>query len=256
MATQVRPYYYVNDPDCASREMGPTDCLFVTALPTELPNDWSEFPADHSFSPGDQVWYVGRLFAANTTNTKGTTNPVQSNNWDHVGGHLTLRSGSASVDPVMDITSLELSLNIDRTLNGSSVGLTKSLSGGVGEYVLNLDPDDFVGEGATVSTANGIVGNGGSADPVSLDLYPQKVSLFLGTRGATGTTVDSIAGSTRAYLAFTTNGTNYFFIRGINIDTSDVLNQVFADGGAGVWTTGIPTTAGSITVANSANLIG
>ena len=80
--------------------------------------------------------------------------------------------------------------------------------------------------------------------------------LFLGVRGATGTTTNNVGSSTKAYLTFTTNSINYFFIRGVNIDTSDAnpANWVFADGGAGVWTTDEPT--GTITVANSANLIG
>ena len=62
-------------------------------------------------------------------------------------------------------------------------------------------------------------------------------------------TANAIDGSTRPYITFTTAGTNFYFIRGVNI-----ANGAFADGGAGVWTMDEPT--GTITVANSANLIG
>ena len=222
-------------------------------MPSETPNDWvTEFPVGHVFQPGDQVWYLGRLFACNTQDTKGTVTPIDDNNWDEVGGQLTLAEVGGR-NPESNITELRLQLNTAAT-TGSNIGLTKSLSGGIGTYSINLDPDDFVGQAGGFTTAGaGLASSGGT---VSLDLYPQKVMLFLGTRGATGTTANNVGSSTKAYLTFTTDGTNFYFIRGVNIDTSDAnpANWVFADGGAGVWTTDEPT--GTITVANSANLIG
>ena len=231
------------------QEFNPTsEQLDVRVLPSELPCDWdTEFPVGHVFQPGDQVWYLGRLFACNTQDTKGTVTPIDDNNWDNVGGNLTLAEVGGR-NPESNITEMRLQLNTAAT-TGSNIGLTKTLSGGIGTYSINLDPSDFVAQGSGFSTAG--VGLTSPTDgTVSLDLYPQKVMLFLGaTEGTEGTTSEVIDGSTRTYLTFTTNGTAYYFIRGINITAG-----AFADGGAGVWTTDDPT--GPVTVANSADLIG
>ena len=93
---------------------------------------------------------------------------------------------------------------------------------------------------------------------IGLALYPQKVMLFMGIPGASGTTTNNVAGATRAFNTFTTAGTDYYFIEGVEIDTTtDPANPVFASTAtsAGVWTTDDPMTA-TITVANSANLVG
>ena len=230
MATRRRPYYYTGDAACESRDMGPDDCLYITALPLELPNAWDEFAVGHNFNEGDQSWYNGRLFVCDFPHAKTATNhPENTGNWQEAGGNLTATSGSSGQSTVEHVTRLDIGLNISRALSGSSIGLGTNASGDLADYTINLDPDDF-------STTAGV------------NLTNQKVSLFLGTQGAGGTS-SSIAGSTRTYLTFTTDGVPYYFIQGINI-----VGGAFVDGGSGVWTTDLPT--GTVTVANSADLIG
>ena len=155
------------------------------------------------------------------------------------------------------------------------VTLNLNASSGVGTDVVGRDQLDFAA-GTTETTGRIVVLTGtnelttiaptiqtggfntagrGLADEgsntVGLDLYPQKVALFMGTTdGVARTSAAPIAGAMRTYNTFTTQRVPYYFIPGINIDDA----QQFADGGAGVWTTDDPAVV--VNPANSANLIG
>ena len=217
------------------QEFNPTsETLDVRVLPSQLPNDWSEFADGHTFSSGDQVWYLGRLYSCDAQHNKvSATTPNDTGNWQFVGGNLTATSGSSGQSTVNNVTRLDIGLNISRALSGSSVGLGTNASGDLADYTINLDPDDF-------STTAGV------------NLTNQKVSLFLGTTtGTISSTSEQIAGSLRNFQQFITDGTPYYFITGVSIDHG---TSSFVDGGNGIWTTDIPT--GTVTVANSANLIG
>ena len=125
----------------------------------------------------------------------------------------------------------------DSSTTGQSAEQVRSLIG------VSVDaPDDGL-----VSTGDGTIG---------LALYPQKVMLFMGIPGPSGTTANNVAGATRAFNTFTTAGTDYYFIEGVEIDTA-ANPVVFASTAtsAGVWTTDNPATE-TVTVANSANLVG
>ena len=105
----------------------------------------------------------------------------------------------------------------------------------------------------TVATVNVDVGEGVQllSDAVVLALYSRKTDLFLGTEGTAGTV--TLAGASRAFTPYTTNGVTYYFIDGVAISGGAFVV------GDGVWTTLDPSTA---TVAQllatnvSANLIG
>ena len=121
------------------QEFNPTsETLDVRVLPSEVPSDWSEFPDGHVFPEGSHVWYDSRLFVCNTQDTKGSVNPIDDNNWDFAGGNLTLAEVGGR-NPETNVTEMRLQLNTAAT-TGSNIGLTKSLSGGIATYTINLDP--------------------------------------------------------------------------------------------------------------------
>ena len=134
-----------NDGGCSIVEFTNDDYMGVSALPNVLPDDWSEFADGHTFTSGDQVWYLGRLYSCDAQHNKtSTNNPDATGNWQFVGGQLTVLSGSAGQDPISNVTQLEFSLNINSSLSGSNISLQPNASGDRADYTFNLDPDDFV----------------------------------------------------------------------------------------------------------------
>ena len=100
--------------------------------------------------------------------------------------------------------------------------------------------------GISVNPGEGIkVNNSG----VEIQLYSRKTDLFLGIEGTVGTI--SVAGAERSYTTFTTNGTDYYFVDGVAINSAGTLFEA----GDGVWTSDDPA-GGTITLANTVNLIG
>ena len=241
-----------SDGGCSIVEFTNDDYLGISALPNALPDDWDEFDIGHTFTSGDQVWYLGRLYSCDAQHNKTTTNnPDATGNWQFVGGNLTVLSGSAGQDPISNVTQLEFSLNINSGLSGSNISLQPNASGDRADYTFNLDPDDFVstsGGLTSVSSDETLTGDGTSGNPLGAANFLQKFSLFFGTPGAaTNITLDSIATS---YTDYTTAGTPYYFIQGVELNGS-------GDGfvaGQGVWTESLPT--GTIDFANTFNLIG
>ena len=159
-----------SDGGCSIVEIDNDDYFAVEALPAELPNDWNEFPVGHSFIENNQAWYLGRLYVCVFSHTKtADNNPDNTGNWEYVGSHVTATSGSSGQVTVTNMNALNIRLNVNSTLNGSSVGLSSNVSGDQANYVLNLDPDDFVSSGTSIETGAGLVGNGSADNPASLD---------------------------------------------------------------------------------------
>ena len=135
------------------QEFNPTsEVLDVEVLPSQLPNDWSEFADGFSFAEGSQVWYQGSLYTCIFTHNKTTTTPDATGNWQLVGPGITAVSGSAGQDTITNFNRLEVRLNISSALSGSSIGLQSNASETLAEYVLNLDPDDFASQGGGVTS--------------------------------------------------------------------------------------------------------
>ena len=243
------------------QEFNPTsDNLDPRVLPEGSVQVWTD---GTSYSLGTNIDHAGRSYVCISSHTADSTNrPDLSSNpdgtdqrWAVVGGGVQRISGeTGNISPLNRIGWGEISFDVDASASYSETSFHVESPSGSPLNDARVSLRIPITEGGGFDTAGAGLTNVGST--VSLALYPQKGMLFLGTRGATGTTANNVGSSTKAYLTFTTNGINYFFIRGVNIDTSDAnpANWVFADGGAGVWTTDEPT--GTITVANSANLIG
>ena len=199
-------------------------------------------------------------------------------------------NGNTQATPIAPegISNLRFQLMVNDT---TTTGISVTESSGVGTVAINLDTDDFAGSvgadsvgrdqilfdsGVTprenevlqltsgnafrtvaVSTITGGFNTAGrgladeGSNTVGLDLYPQKVALFMGTTdGVARTSAAPIAGAMRTYNTFTTQRVPYYFITGISIDES----ESFVAGGSGVWTTDDPAVV--VNPANSANLVG
>ena len=198
MTTPVRPYYYTGSPSCPTGEMTDQQCLFPDNLPVALPRVWaadSTELATTTFEVGDKVFFDQNIYiCVNRHDYANNRAPnVSTNNWERINLGLERLQGDdigAVTNTATFVNGLrDIRFTVNPITSGNSnfsVGIDSDPGGDDydGLVTLNLNTASQ-GGGFTVAGA-GL--DATSATEIALDLYPQKIMLFMGTPGATGMT--------------------------------------------------------------------